>query len=176
MLSCSKEIKDILLRLRWYFVDTIKPALQGQRDLYNSRKGSPILKWTIFPRFFLIFNELKKNFMKHQIYLRPFERETSPLRLASLHPPLLALREYDVTVSDKCDRLAYLAGRGWVSGALYSFSNDERNNRFTLCCWNNVLCRLSVLKPSKSHLMGLAGQKFKIAARMVWLHPLSLGL
>lgn len=98
------------------------------------------------------------------------------LRLAALHPPLLALREYDVTVSDKCDRLAYLAGRGWVSGALYSFSNDERNNRFTLCCWNNVLCRLSVLKPSKSHLMGLAGQKFKIAARMVWLHPLSLGL
>lgn len=56
------------------------------------------------------------------------------LRLAALHPPLLALREYDVTVSDKCDRLAYLAGRGWVSGALYSFSNDERNNRFTLCC------------------------------------------
>ena len=43
------------------------------------------------------------------------------LRLAALHPPLLALREYDVTVSDKCDRLAYLAGRGWVSGALYSF-------------------------------------------------------
>lgn len=56
------------------------------------------------------------------------------LRLAALHPLLLALREYDVTVSDKCDRLAYLAGRGWVSGALCSFSNDERNDRFTLCC------------------------------------------
>ena len=79
MLSCSKEIKDILLRLRWYFEDAVKPALQSQRDLYKSRKGSPILKWTIFPRVFLIFNELKKNFMKHQIYLRPFERETSPL-------------------------------------------------------------------------------------------------
>ena len=79
MLSCSKEIKDILLKLRWYFVDAIKPALEGQRDLYKSRKGSPILKWTIFPRVFLIFNELKKNLMKHQIYLRPFERETSPL-------------------------------------------------------------------------------------------------
>lgn len=48
-------------------MDAIKPALQNQRDLYKSRKGSPILKWTIFPR------------MKHQIYLRPFERETSPL-------------------------------------------------------------------------------------------------
>ena len=79
MLSCSKEIKDILLRLRWYFVDAVKPALQSQRDLYKSRKGSPILKWTIFPRVFLIFNELKRNFVKHQIYLRSFERETSPL-------------------------------------------------------------------------------------------------
>lgn len=62
------------------------------------------------------------------------------LRLAALHPPLLALREYDVTVSDKCDRLAYLAGRGWVSGALYSFLNDERNNRFTICAAETMSC------------------------------------
>ena len=91
MLSCSKEIKDILLRLCWYFVDAIKLAIQGQRDLYKSRKGSPILKWTIFPRVFLISNELKKNFMKHQIYLRPFERETSPLRPTSDKPYLKSM-------------------------------------------------------------------------------------
>lgn len=78
MLSCSKEIKDILLSLRWYFVGAVKPVLQSQRDLYKSRKGCPIFKWTIFPHVFPIVNELKKNFMKHQIFLMPCERETSP--------------------------------------------------------------------------------------------------
>ena len=118
MLSCSKEIKDNLLRLRWYFVDAVKPALQSQRDLYKSRKGSPILKWTIFPRVFLIFNELKKNFMKHQIYLRPFERETSPLpgqflpyfrqTLPEVHELQRNSTDYFTAVSVICLQILYI--------------------------------------------------------------------